>query len=449
MATVALLLVTSGLLYFMVNTGQAVTEKMRVSNAADAAAYSIGVVEARALNHDAYLNRAMVANQIAIAQTVSLGSWVRYFANAVDEVPASLLETLFMMTPSLDGIKIPAIFAATKLGLTLFTGKDANDYADEVLRTSSGIGPIITLHDTTVKAMEAAQEAVHAETLGGTRRQRIADDVAQAMDPDLKTQVIPTLAGSDDFTKRHDADERRRFADVTTRSLDDFSRERNWTITSPDIPLLKTNGTMKKRAGTELIGYDEWRGMDTLELHGQRLGCGFLGFFFCDDIRRPLGWAAVRIQAPGAAGGRGRHGNAYGDNDRTAYRSEARMEEPSGYTFSGLPAVRELRDLSVNGDPALAFSVFVTKDHAALNTSGGVARVKPSGQLALFDDKPAGAKLGALARASVFFDRISPRADGRLEIGSLYNPYWRVRLVAPTAADRAWASVQQGSLSLP
>jgi apolipoprotein N-acyltransferase len=453
MAGVALILMSAGLLYYMVNSGQAVTEKMRVTNAADAAAYSAGVVEARALNYDAYLNRAMVANQIAIAQMVSVGSWVRYFANAVDEVPASGTDIFFMMSPSLEGYKILAIFAATKVVLEYYTGQSANYYADYVLQY--GIGPIIAVHDAVVGAMAASQGAVHANLIAGVRQKQIADDVAQAMDPQLKTQVVLASHGFDNFTKSYANNDRGRFADVTMRSRDDFSRERNWTVSAPDIPLLKKNGEMKKRAGTELVGYDEWRGMDTLELHGERFGCGKLGLSWCGDIQKPLGWAAVNIPKNNCSGSgsgssaNGYHGNAYGENRRTANKAEGEMEQPGYYCFSGLPAVRELRNVAPDAELSTGITLFVTKDHAQLRTSGGAAQAKPSGQLALFDDKPAGAKLAALARAQVFFDRISPRADGRTEIASLYNPYWRVRLVAPTAADRAWAAAQQGGLALP
>src|SRR6187402_3970243 len=58
--------------------GQLVNDKMRLVNAADAAAYSAAQWEARSLNIQSYLNRAIVANEVAIAQLVSLRSWSRY-----------------------------------------------------------------------------------------------------------------------------------------------------------------------------------------------------------------------------------------------------------------------------------------------------------------------------------------------------------------------------------
>ena len=59
-------------------SGQLVNDKMRLVNAADAAAYSAALWQARSLNYQAYLNRAIVANEVAIAQLVSLRSWSRY-----------------------------------------------------------------------------------------------------------------------------------------------------------------------------------------------------------------------------------------------------------------------------------------------------------------------------------------------------------------------------------
>src|SRR5690606_34826437 len=60
----------------MFNTGQTVNKKVRLTHAADAAAYSVAVQEAKVLNFAAYLNRAQVANEVTIAQLVSIWSWM-------------------------------------------------------------------------------------------------------------------------------------------------------------------------------------------------------------------------------------------------------------------------------------------------------------------------------------------------------------------------------------
>ncbi|HEV7913554.1 MAG TPA: hypothetical protein VGP22_07290, partial [Albitalea sp.] len=94
-------------------------------------------------------------------------------------------------------------------------------------------------------------------------------------------------------------------------------------------------------------------------------------------------------------------------------------------------------------------TIRVSKALSDTLTSGNAAQAAPSGRLALFGDRPAVADMAALSRALVFFDRIDARADGKTELGSLYNPYWRVRLVAPTPADRTYAAMRQSGLVLP
>ncbi|GJM05070.1 MAG: hypothetical protein DHS20C09_10610 [marine bacterium B5-7] len=72
----AILLVAALSLY---KTGKITTNKMQLQNAADAAAYSMSVVEARDLNFASYMNRAIVANEVGIAQFVGLASWAFHF----------------------------------------------------------------------------------------------------------------------------------------------------------------------------------------------------------------------------------------------------------------------------------------------------------------------------------------------------------------------------------
>src|SRR5687768_1271021 len=64
-------LIASAVLVVMFNTGQKVTERSQVANAADAAAYSGAVWTARHLNFMAYTNRAMIANHAAVGHFVS------------------------------------------------------------------------------------------------------------------------------------------------------------------------------------------------------------------------------------------------------------------------------------------------------------------------------------------------------------------------------------------
>ncbi len=62
-------------------SGKLTSEKMQLQNAADAAAYSVSTIEARDMNFMSYINRAMVANEVAVGQMVSLMSWSRFLSS--------------------------------------------------------------------------------------------------------------------------------------------------------------------------------------------------------------------------------------------------------------------------------------------------------------------------------------------------------------------------------
>src|SRR5690606_26095379 len=67
-------------LFHMFRTGQTLAHKTRLLNAADAAAFGAAVWRARVLNFNAYSNRAIIAQEVAVAQALTLQSWSRHFA---------------------------------------------------------------------------------------------------------------------------------------------------------------------------------------------------------------------------------------------------------------------------------------------------------------------------------------------------------------------------------
>jgi hypothetical protein len=77
LALVTLVVLVIGVIVLF-NTGQAVSKKVQLVNTADAAAYSATVQQARAFNMIAYMNRATVANQVAMEQMVSWYSWTNF-----------------------------------------------------------------------------------------------------------------------------------------------------------------------------------------------------------------------------------------------------------------------------------------------------------------------------------------------------------------------------------
>ncbi len=81
-----LLMIALATVVVMYNNTQVTTEKVKVVNAADAAAYSGAVFVARNLNFMAYTNRAMIANHVAAGHYVSISSWVRYMNESMEDL---------------------------------------------------------------------------------------------------------------------------------------------------------------------------------------------------------------------------------------------------------------------------------------------------------------------------------------------------------------------------
>lgn len=75
-------------------------ERMRQTSSTDLAAYSAALVQARALNYMAYLNRAYVAHHLATAHMLSLASWGNFAAQEARQLtrrnpPVSLITMMF------------------------------------------------------------------------------------------------------------------------------------------------------------------------------------------------------------------------------------------------------------------------------------------------------------------------------------------------------------------
>ena len=77
----ALLLVIAGSVFYVFDGYQVSNEKTRLQGTTDAAAYSVAAIEARNLNFQAYTNRAMIANHVAVAQATTLVGWSRWLHN--------------------------------------------------------------------------------------------------------------------------------------------------------------------------------------------------------------------------------------------------------------------------------------------------------------------------------------------------------------------------------
>jgi hypothetical protein len=408
-------------LFFMFNTGQMTAEKTKLVNTADAVAYSAAVMHARALNFDAYTNRALVANEMTIAQMVSLKSWIDYAKQHSQRITPLYCLTYYSVPVALGLAK----YTPLCMGLAYFAPQVYINAADNIM-TPVMQGTVVASEVAKV-ALQASQVTMFATFLQA--RTQVMNEVANANyanDGAIKVDPIPltdhyTLFDGQPFISLYTAGSRARMADVerAAASKEIFLSDRSWYDKSPIPCTILTpilSGVASHTFKTTLNGLSAWEASDKAAISTERwkLGGGFIKTFDCrNDKGYSLGSGAQAARVnPG--GGDWKYTGvpsffelsskalAYGQSNPSASKKEARLQ----------------------------FAIRLTRAKAEQRTSAGSSGVRPTGRLAIFDGDQAKDLMAAVATSEVFFDRM----DGVKEIGSLFNPYWHAHLVGNSAA---------------
>jgi hypothetical protein len=412
-----LLMAGAALMVAMFGTGQVTAAKQRLIGAADAAAWSTGLWRARVLNYHAYANRAIVANEVAIAQAVTLLAWSKYFETLTRN--AASFATLFPPAePVLTGVAEAALLAreSAELAATL----------EVSARGARGVGYI--------EILQASQEILHLSTQG-FGASMVAAEVVRATDRSYFAWVLPDAAGDwRSLTHRADEDaDRRRFADLVVASLDPFvAGPRDEDLYTPIPSLCLRLMRLRKRGSTSLSDdMQQWVAHDTMSFHRRSLG----GLRCRETETVPLGWGAVHagegFELPVALDAVNPQAEALADAASSRFPS-----------YAGIARTREL-DYEALGNarfPVTRLAVVARQPGAAVATA--MARGLAAGRL-LPADRFVGEgspHLWAVSAAEVYFRR-PVTAPTRVEYASLFNPYWQVRLAAPSEAQRAAALV--------
>jgi Flp pilus assembly protein TadG len=302
-------------LFATFNVGQQALAKMRLQNAADNTAYSVAVVQARDYNFSAYTNRAMVANQVSVAQFVGLTSWARNYYQIYNGDFSWVADTLTDLGGPLNFLwKVPEpILKSVSNVFVNVMGKPG----------STGLGKVtVTLLEVLIDTLRISQTVAHygtaltvAQMLGMTDMSDLmsrlgldgfisidwSSEPAKSINnflsgshniikdniPNARLSVPGWIAGigylaqwvrftetKDPNTKAKDGDKADRFGNVTINSLDYFSRDRStrhsWmgfegpyitpAIVDPTVLIPTVNGVLTMflwhRGGTELKAVD-------------------------------------------------------------------------------------------------------------------------------------------------------------------------------------------------
>lgn len=431
-------------LFFLFNVGQLTREKTKLVNTSDAVAYSAGVMHARSMNFAAYTNRAMVADEIAISQSVSLASWGNYLEehglsamalgcnpeNAYQSEPAAELMIRYaLICAALGGAQhagtLSSLSQAIQMaGAAIVVAADAS----KVALQASQAAMALTLKQARQDVMQEVADANY-----------VGDGVVQV--EELAIPLLDTFSffdGGLPIARTYVGNDRTRMRDLEVRVVnkDGFTSSRSWSDKArlPSCVLQSANYNKADRSGgTQLIGFDEWRAADRANYYRWHYVSHRYGPTTCEESSQSLADKSQTANASGSVSGNTGNPN---------------------WPYSGVPSYLELSEAALaNPDPRAQFAVRVLRENTETRTSDARADIKSTPRLNAYvsgvkQDTLSGKKVYVgLAASETFFKRPNERGDGRQELASLFNPYWQTHLMEVPASVRTAAQAAQGAVT--
>lgn len=480
------------------NSSMLAATKSQLQNAADAGAYSAAVLQARDANFSAYTNRAMIANQVAVAQFVSMESYFEDAAQTHKRANSFTHDTLYR--------KIPVAAPAWDLGKKVPIDK-AYKAVDALA------GPAVKALDLLIDAFDEAQQIHHLGTM--TEMMFVADEVVKKNDPQARVTTSAFMLGDaalrvknwgNDATKRFSANdaskEADRFADaVVSRDSEDlFIRNRDsaptpfWLSTvkpylCPGAAFTFTTFGFSHFGGTILSSNKRrWLALDAT-MGGGVATCTWL-------VPCPVGTCPVTVSVPlpdvtttapflgghggAVAGSGGKYGEAKGyKNNATesmlyGFALTSPAVVPANYRYwlkgpgttldsnGGLQdhyrdvanplGAKPLNQTPLENGGKFPITIEVERTQATIRQS---TTVLPNSDKLRLEDGMKSQTMRALASAHAFFYRPRlddlkqftrngwRRGDNKTEYQNLFSPYWQARLAPTPLAEEAAAAATQ------
>lgn len=380
-------LISSAVLVLLFNSGQKITARSQLTNAADAAAYSGAVWTARHLNFVAYTNRAMIANHAAVGHYVSYVSWVRYVHDSIDYIDR-VTQWIPVVGQYVD--------AAEQIAAQV------RELAEQSARFA------VPAIDSWNANFRAAQAEVHA-SLALDNLNELMHATASAYDPSirlndrselarmphelralLEAQLMAQLAAVPSFVRRYTpSNDRGSVQELIEKSLHSnlgmtrwISGERGWQESGIVFRLRKQGATEHSQSAE---GAD-WRARDQLQYRTRRL----------------FGWSSWR---------------------RIGARESRASAREFDSSYSGVPSYYNVA--GTPSDRGLSIVAIATKRQQDIATAELLGMTRSA------------LPLSALSVSRVEFRRPASDAFASLardqhELANLFNPLWEARL-APLA----------------
>ena len=470
------IVVGAAALYLAFNAAQLSHAKSKEQDTADAAAYSVGVLQARDLNFSAYTNRAMIANQVAVAQMVSIKSYV-------DELSGTYANTHWF-----DEFIESSATISQPWSLPKESGTTVLDVAKSALDMATGIAAAAI--DGLDRILSVEQAAYHDSIF--LQIPVVAEEIAQANESNshvtktyFATRGAPALLSTLNFSKRNTpagTTAEDRFADVVTdkNTLDQFVQQRGANLRDPFVastidwwPGFSFIAAVNNHEGGTQLRQDKrgWEGLDATDVNG-----AWICYFEIGAVGGPI------VDAAGSGGAATGPGSAYSDsqgyggfsdfggalsNALTRIAASRQYSDGPGSSLSstnaGLQPYLELATLKrpasgADFNRAPAITVEVQRASSSVSTTDQLQI--GSGQLQVADNT-ANNQMRAVSSASAYFIRPVDtsmsaagslinlthwqRSDNKWEYPSLFNPYWQSSLVDTNLAAIVAADVAQSA----
>lgn len=437
-------------LVLLYDLGQTVLARQRLTHAADAAAYSGALVQARALNMMAYINRAQMGHQVAMAHLATL-------ASAADFMTAQSKQSARGNPPS----TVIAMFFGTRHAMAYRqpVGMSGN---------ASALMEAMATHDTVVHDVLAGTAASIANQMAQTRDEAI-HAVLRTNYPDIPVSAVNVQVDSqgeairaavfDDntsgFLARRSSRTASRFGSVVRRAAEryGFLDSRNHTARNPwpvshRCPMRRHE--LRRRGTTWLDKHGVWRSADTQSYHALRSN-KYIGCYYREYA---MGWGIVNERAGASNTGlphvdrppsdfsevdfwrwveRETDWDIFDGSANPLANSYGLMNTRNG-RFGGLPATFDI-------DPdrrqeVLGFRLQLMLPVSRLRTTGAASAVRVAasryghGAFARRD------VVRVEAGAQTYYARPVPRSDGVHEWANAFRPFWQARLAPSRDALR-------------
>ncbi len=277
----------------MLELGRRVHDQSSLNRATDAATYTAALIQARALNLHAYLNRAHIAHQLGMAHVIAVATATQFRARLARQArirnpPPSLIGSFFGPQHAL------AYTSALQGGISEFDSMQT--FRDAFLRHERHVHQVIgEVRQLQIKNFERQREkAIHQVLIanvgqsGGAMR---GDTLKQ-----LGLNVALTLDESQGLVTQHSANTPiwRDFLSTLVEQYDFLSErkhtKRNVWIINPRCPLKRHE---LRRQGHVRLGRDgQWRSEESLSFHALR----YNKIVGCYHREYPMGWATLSTQ---------------------------------------------------------------------------------------------------------------------------------------------------------